>query len=155
MMKRIILAEPLLIMIVCSLAFTYEIPPPERGFISEYPAKNWEHALISGNGKIGALVMSRPLNEIIIFSHERLFMPIEPSQPVVNIAPHLEKVRRMMGEGRYRQTAEFVFDLARKQGYKGLRWTDPLIPAFDLKIQMDPAGEIKNYARSVDFQTGV
>jgi len=95
-------------MIVCSLAFTYEIPSPERGFISEYPAKNWEHALISGNGQIGALVMSHPLSEIITFSHERLFMPIEPSLPVVNMAPHLEKIRQMMDEGRYRQATEFV-----------------------------------------------
>ncbi|NIM05170.1 MAG: hypothetical protein GTN65_06040, partial [Armatimonadetes bacterium] len=44
---------------------------PVRGFVSSRPAENWEEALISGNGKIGALVMSRPLNETIIFSHER------------------------------------------------------------------------------------
>jgi len=154
-MKKIILFGFFLVTFVSSLTSAHETELLERGFISEHPAKNWEHALISGNGIIGALVMSRPLNETINFSHERLFMPIEPSLPVVNMAPHLEKIRQMMDEGRYRKAAEFVFNLARKQGYKGLRWTDPLVPAFDLKIQMDSAGQIKNYARSVDFQTGV
>ena len=34
--------------------------PPSRGFVSMRPADNWEEALISGNGSIGALVMSQP-----------------------------------------------------------------------------------------------
>jgi alpha-L-fucosidase 2 len=64
-------------------------------------------------------------------------------------------VRGMIDKGRYREAAEFVSSLARKQGYRGMRWTDPLIPAFDLKITMTPAGKTRDYARSVDFQTGV
>ena len=48
---------------------------PDRGFVSTKAAETWEEALISGNGKIGALVMSQPVDETIIFSHERLFMP--------------------------------------------------------------------------------
>jgi len=128
---------------------------PERGFISTRAAGNWEEALISGNGTIGALVMSRPLDETIIFSHERLFMPGDPREPIVNMAPHLDTVRGMIDKGKYREAAEFVMELGRKQGYEGLRWTDPLIPAFDLKIKMNPSGKMRGYARSVDFQTGV
>jgi hypothetical protein len=129
--------------------------PPSRGFVSTRPADNWEKALICGNGTIGALVMSRPLDEIIIFSHERLFMPWEPALPVVDMAPHLDVIRRMIDEGKYSEAAEFVSNLSRKQGYRGLHWTDPLVPAFDLKLTMSPAGKTRDYARSVDFQTGV
>jgi hypothetical protein len=129
--------------------------PPSRGFVSTRPADNWEKALISGNGTIGALVMSQPLEETIIFSHERLFMPWEPDLPVVDMAPHLDTIRQMIDEGQYREAAEFVSDLSRKQGYQGLHWTDPLIPAFNLNITMSPSGEPRDYARSVDFQTGV
>jgi hypothetical protein len=132
-----------------------EVAQPERGFVSTRPARNWEHALISGNGKIGALVMSRPLDETIIFSHERLFMPAYPSQPIVNMAPEVDTVREMIDEEEYGEAARFVWGLARKQGYPELRWTDPLIPAFDLKITMPAAGKTRDYARSVDFQTGV
>ena len=141
--------------IIFSAASGAQFKTPERGFVSTRPAENWQHALISGNGTIGALVMSRPLNETIIFSHERLFMPIEPSQPVVDMAPHLDTVRRMIEQGQYSRAAEFVYELGRKQGYRGLRWTDPLVPAFDLKITMTPAGRIRDYSRSVDFRTGV
>jgi alpha-L-fucosidase 2 len=141
--------------VICSAGCGAEIVGPERGFISTRPARNWEQALISGNGTIGALVMSRPLDETIIFSHERLFMPAYPSQPLVDMAPHLDTVREMIDEGEYKEAARFIFGLGRKQGYRGLRWTDPLIPAFDLKLTMPPAGQTRDYARSVDFQTGV
>jgi hypothetical protein len=48
--------------------------PPSRGFVSTRPADRWEKALISGNGTIGALLMSRPLEETIIFSHEPMVL---------------------------------------------------------------------------------
>jgi len=95
------------------------------------------------------------LDETIIFSHERLFMPAYPSKPLVDMAPHLDTVREMIDEGKYGEAARFVWGLARKQGYPELRWTDPLVPAFDLKITMPPAGKTRDYARSVDFETGV
>ena len=144
-----------IVAVICSAGCGAEIAQPERGFVSTRSARNWEEALISGNGTIGALVMSRPLDETIIFSHERLFMPAYPSQPIVNMAPHVDTVREMIDEEEYREAARFVWNLARKQGYPELRWTDPLIPAFDLKITMPEAGETRDYARSVDFQTGV
>ncbi|MHC4541125.1 MAG: glycoside hydrolase N-terminal domain-containing protein, partial [Planctomycetota bacterium] len=154
-MKKSCLLGFILLSLIYPAVFAAGLRAPERGFVSIRAAENWEEALISGNGKIGALVMSRPLNETTIFSHERLFMPKYPSQPVVNMAPYLDTVRRMIDQGRYGEAAEFVFNLARKQGYRGLRWTDPLIPAFNLKITMSPAGKTRDYARSVDFQTGV
>ncbi|UCC22607.1 MAG: glycoside hydrolase N-terminal domain-containing protein, partial [Planctomycetota bacterium] len=123
-MMRILAFGFVSVAIIFSTASGAQFKMPERGFVSTRPAENWEHALISGNGTIGALVMSRPLNETIIFSHERLFMPIEPSQPVVDMAPHLDTVRRMIDEGQYGRAAEFVYELGRKQGYRGLRWTD-------------------------------
>jgi hypothetical protein len=154
-MKKSCLLGFTLLSLIYPAVFAAGLKTPERGFVSTRPAENWEEALISGNGTIGVLVMSRPLNETIIFSHEHLFMPMDPSQPIVNMAPHLDTVRRMINEGRYSQAAEFVSGLARQQGYRGMWWTDPLIPAFDLKITMSPAGKIRSYARSVDFQTGV
>lgn len=59
-----------------SVAFgeTSPLAAPKRGFLSRKPATIWEESLISGNGRMGALVMSQPLNETIILSHERLFL---------------------------------------------------------------------------------
>jgi len=136
--------------------------PPERGFISTKPADTWEQAIISGNGTIGALVMSHPLDETIIFSHERLFMPWDKITPLVNIKPHLKEIRQLIDEGKYREAAQIPIQLANtKYGYKiistgdGMLWPDPISVAFDLKIKMKSKGKVKRYARSVDWQTGV
>lgn len=128
---------------------------PERGFVSSMPADTWEHALISGNGKYGALVMSKPLDETIILNHARLFLPLNTPLPPVDTASHLKEIRQMMAEGQYQRAADFVVELSKKEGYGGKRWTDPLVPAFDLKIGTQAKGDVKRYARSVDFATGV
>ena len=52
---------------------TSERAVPQRGFVSAVPAKSWEEGLLTGNGTIGANVLSRPYRERVIFSHERLF----------------------------------------------------------------------------------
>jgi hypothetical protein len=76
-MKRIILASLLSLNATYSAA-AESVPVPERGFVSCQPAKTWEEGLICGNGTIGANALSRPLKERIIFTHERLFLPMGP-----------------------------------------------------------------------------
>jgi len=124
---------------------------PERGFISSEPAETWENGLISGNGTLGANVMSRPINETIIFTHERLFLPMgNPVMPPDN-SVRLFEIRRLIDRGLYKQATELAFDLS---GQKGFMYPDNFVPAFDLKITMDSVSGIKDYMRSVDFQTG-
>jgi hypothetical protein len=45
---------------------------PKRGFTSttliDNPAREWQQALISGNGRMGAMVIGHPLDETIILS---------------------------------------------------------------------------------------
>ncbi len=68
---------------VTSLAASEPLPVPERGFVSSQPAKTWEEGFICGNGTIGANALSRPLNERIIFTHERLFLPMGTSNSAI------------------------------------------------------------------------
>ncbi len=128
---------------------------PERGFISRKPADNWEQALVTGNGKLGAMVFGVPLDETIIVNHGRLYLPLHPPLPPPDTAPLLPEMRRLMAGGKYQQAADLVVATADKAGYGGKRWTDPFVPACDLKIRMEPRGEVKDYQRAVDFTTGV
>ena len=128
---------------------------PERGFVSSKAASTWEQALISGNGKYGALVTGQPLEETVVLNHARLFMPLNAPLPPVNTADHRNELRDLMAQGRYQRAADEVVELSRKEGYGAKRWTDPFIPAFDLKVKMTEKGEIRDYRRSVDFRTGV
>ena len=124
---------------------------PDRGFISSTPAETWEQGLISGNGTLGANVMSRPLAETIIFTHERLFLPQGPPHMPPDNASRLFEIRNLIDRGLYKQATNLQFDLSKQEGFM---YPDPFVPAFDLNIRMDTGREITDYVRSVDFQTG-
>ncbi len=134
-----------------STAAIPQIQSPERGFISSEPAETWEQGLLSGNGTIGANVFGRPLDETIIFSHERLFLPMGAPVMPPDSAPRLFEIRRLIERGLYRQATQLAFDLS---GQESFMYPDPFVPAFDLSIRMDAEGEVTDYMRSVDFQTG-
>jgi alpha-L-fucosidase 2 len=127
------------------------LPAPERGFVSSQPATIWEEGLICGNGTIGANAMSRPLNERIIFTHERLFMPMGPPVMPPDQSARLFEIRRLIERGLYRQATELQFNLSGQQSFM---YPDFFVPAFDLTIQSTSRGEVRDYSRAVDFQTG-
>jgi hypothetical protein len=104
-MKKIFLV---FVVIMFSISMEAKEPPitnnlrvPARGFISSQPAETWQQGLIAGNGTIGANVLSRPLDETIIFTHERLFLPKGPPVMPPLIAPRLFEIRRLIDRGLY------------------------------------------------------
>jgi len=127
------------------------LPVPQRGFISSEPAETWEQGLISGNGTIGANVFSRPLNETIVFTHERLFMPTGAPTMPPDASARVFEIRRLIDRGLYRQATELAFEFS---GQEGFMYPDPFVPAFDLSIKMVSQGDVRDYMRSVDFETG-
>jgi len=126
----------------------------KHGFFSTTSADDWEHALTTGNGVMGALVMSDALSDTIILSRHGLWLPLHKPLPPVDTARHLTEIRKMMSEAKYQDAADYVVKLSHDEGWGGKRWTDPLVPAFDLKIDMHPSGETSGYLRGVNFQTG-
>jgi alpha-L-fucosidase 2 len=124
---------------------------PDRGFVSSQPANIWEEGLICGNGVIGANALSRPLNERIIFTHERLFLPMGPPVMPPDQSARLFEIRRLIERGLYRQATELQFNLS---GQSGFMYPDFFVPAFDLVIRSESKGEVRGYGRSVNFQTG-
>ncbi len=127
------------------------LPVPERGFISSQPAETWEQGLISGNGTIGANVFGQPLDETIIFTHERLFMPIGNPMVPPDTGSRLPEIRKLIDQGMYKEATHLAFALSGQQSFM---YGDPFVPAFDLNIKMQSEGKTSDYMRSVDFQTG-
>lgn len=126
------------------------LPVPARGFVSLKPAENWEQGLITANGTLAINALSRPRDERIIFTHERLWMPMGPPHVPPDQSAHLPEIRRLIAEGKYKEAEELQFE---KSGQKGFMYPDFFVPAFDLAIGMPGRGEVRDYARSVDFQT--
>lgn len=126
-----------------------------KGMHSNTPAREWQDALIGGNGEMGVLVYGNPSQEKIIFNHEFCyeFVGTEDIAPP-NIAKYLPETRQLMLEGKYDEATKFSYEMAKKEGYEGLKWTDPYHPALLMDITQKNEGEISNYKRSVDFETG-
>jgi hypothetical protein len=139
------------ILIADSSGVSSRLQVPERGFVSSQPAETWEEGLISGNGTIGANVLSRPLDETIIFTHERLFLPKGPPTMPPEQASRLFEIRNLIARGLYRQATELAFEFS---GQESFMYPDPFVPAFDLGIKMESEGDVSDYMRSMDFQTG-
>jgi hypothetical protein len=150
-MKMLLRLVTILFFISMTLAGGFDLQVPERGFISSRPGETWEQGLISGNGTIGASVLSHPLDETIVFSHERLFLPERDPLMPPHTAPRLFEIRQLIQRGLYRQASQLCFDISEQDGF---RYPDPFVPAFDLKISMDAEMQIKDYMRSLNFQTG-
>ncbi len=110
--------------------------------------------MLTGNGTQGALVIGHPVNERIILSHEKLFMPEYPPTDAPDLASNLETIRQMVLEGKGEEASELAVKLGEEAGIEGMIWTNPLIPACQIEIEMMGNGEIVNYARSVDYETG-
>ena len=127
---------------------------PGRGFFSDKPATDWQQALVSGNGVIGAMIYGQPLDETIILNHAELYMPLHEPLPPLDTASHLKQIRQMLADGGYQRAADYVVELSRNEKYGAKRWTDPFVPACDLKVITTGKGEVKNYRRMVNFQTG-
>ncbi len=126
---------------------------PDRGFTSWLPARSWEEALLSGNGTIGAMVIARPHDETIILNHALLYLPASYPVKPINQASRLDEIRKLLLAGKYTDATKIPVEQSEKEGYGGLRWTDPYMPAFDIRLNMAPSN-IKHYARSVNFETG-
>jgi hypothetical protein len=88
------------------------ISPPEHGFVSRLPASKWEESMITGNGTIGALVFGDPLNERIILSHEKLFLPEYPPTAPPPLHKYLERIWELTSNGRGEEAAELVGPVA-------------------------------------------
>jgi hypothetical protein len=130
------------------------LPFPEHGFVSKQAASKWEESMITGNGTLGALVIGNPLKERIILSHEKLFMPEYAPEKAPNLGKHLDEIRELTLNGEGEKAALLAVKLGKEAGIEDEVWTDPLIPACQLEIELLSKDSIKNYSRSVNYETG-
>ncbi|MFC4057929.1 glycoside hydrolase N-terminal domain-containing protein [Planomonospora corallina] len=126
----------------------------DHGVVSTGATEDWERALITGNGRQGALVYGGPGELRVTLSHERLFLPVTEPLPPPHTAPVLPELRELLLAGRGREAAARVVGLAAAEhpGYAGTRWIDPLVPAADLVLSTRVPGETRGRC---DFATGL
>ena len=130
---------------------TVTMGTPDRGFVSSAPAETWEQGLLSGNGTIGANAFGRPLDQVVIFTHSRMFLPTGAPFAPADSSSRLFEVRRLIDQGLYKQATQLAFDLS---GQADFMHPDPFVPAFEMRITMPARGDVRDYARRGDFYAG-
>ncbi|MEU7908792.1 glycosyl hydrolase family 95 catalytic domain-containing protein [Actinoplanes sp. NPDC049118] len=117
-------------------------------------AVNWEHALVTGNGRQGALCWGGPDAVRLTVSHERLFLPAGPRLDAPDTAAILPRLRDLLDRGRYAEAAEAVCEQATAgdPAYAETVWIDPLVGAATLTVRPRRPGD---GSWSVDLATGV
>ncbi|WP_436523051.1 glycosyl hydrolase family 95 catalytic domain-containing protein [Actinoplanes sp. HUAS TT8] len=126
--------------------------------LSALPAdatEDWEHALITGNGRQGALCYGSPAALRFTLAHEDVFQPVTEPLPAPATAAALPRLRTMLADGRFAEAAAEVCEVATAEhpGYAGTRWIDPLIGTATLTFTPDRPGD--GWSRDTDFRTGV
>ena len=115
------------------------------------PAQKWTEALPVGNGRLGAMVFGRVDSERIQLNEESLWA----GQPIDNNNPgsrkHLQQIQQLLLRGEISRAVAL--------GQKYLLGTPPRIRSYqtlgDLFLDFDLEGEIKNYRRELDLNTGI
>jgi alpha-L-fucosidase 2 len=125
---------------------------PEKGFVSWLPAAQWEDALLTGNGTLGAMVMGNIFDETIILNHALLFLPNEAPVVPPDMAAHKEEIKQLSFDGKYQAVAELGVKIWKDAGYGAKKWTDPYVPAANINITM-PASNVLDYCRMVNYET--
>lgn len=123
------------------------------GFYSNRPAASWEEYLVSGNGIMGLMLAGNPYNEVQVYNHTELFLPIHEPLTPPSQGNHLSHIRRLMFEGKYAEASEFLVTLSHADGFGRKRQSDLFVPAFQLNLRSDSM-RTSHYRRSVDFRSG-
>lgn len=128
--------------------------PTPRHVRTRHPVRNWEDALITGSGTLGALVHSTSDRIRLTLGHERLFLPVTAPLPAPETARILPELRALLLQGRSREAAARIVEVAAQEGYTDTRWIDPLVGAAVLSFAPLTPGEGVP-TRTCDLDTGL
>jgi alpha-L-fucosidase 2 len=115
------------------------------------PAANWDEALPVGNGRLGAMVFGNPVNECIQINEESIWAGSKINNNNPEAFNNLKALQKAIFEGNIIKAEKLASDF-----FVG---TPPRIrsyqPLGDLLIKYNWQGDISNYRRSLDIQSGI
>jgi alpha-L-fucosidase 2 len=126
---------------------------PQKGFCSLEPGEVIGDGVTSGNGHMNIELICDPYAEQVQFRHESLLMPWKRPLEAPNVAEILPEVRQMILEGQYRAAAEFAFKHMNESPIKMNTFGHQTVPAFLMHLDSPAAGRVRNYLRTVDFES--
>jgi alpha-L-fucosidase 2 len=127
---------------------------PTRGLVSTAPGVGQNDSLITGDGKIKVGISGNPTADQISFRHERAQEPWPIGFEAPKIASALPEVKRLILAGKYKEALAFSMAAAAKDGFPGGMMNHDPSNAIVMGIGIPADGAIRNYLRTVDFESG-
>lgn len=111
----------------------------------------WQEALLAGNGKMGIMVFGNPLHETVVFTDRFFNFPGVKSRTFAEVPRDtLDLIKKYCAIGKFKEANDLAVRTSHwHDGGEGGRH-----PGFVLKIDMDADGEIKDYRRICNYETG-
>lgn len=120
---------------------------------NRFPAtySKWQEALLAGNGKMGIMVFGNPLHETVVFTDRFFNFPGAKSRTFAEVPRDtLDLIKKYCAIGKFKEANDLAVRTSHwHDGGEGGRH-----PGFVLKIDMDADGEIKDYRRICNYETG-
>jgi alpha-L-fucosidase 2 len=134
---------------------TTSMPGPERGAVSDQWTEDWESAMVTGNGRMGALVYGKPETPIIVVCQDRLYTALHDPAGIgpANTARLVPEIRQLIRTQGYAAALDFAYQKAQENGLAPGESND-FHPGFFLNGTLDGAEQATNYRRSENFETG-
>ena len=125
---------------------------PRRGFCSIAPGTLASESLTSGTGAMNIELMGDPYSEQILFHHESLLMPWKKPLEAPKVAAIFPRVRQLALEGKSGEAIALALQHMSAGPIK--QDTEPhlTVPAFLMQLGVPPAGPVKNYLRTLNFE---
>lgn len=128
-------------------------PTVRQGYSTRYPQTytQWQEALLGGNGKMGIMIFGNPLHETAVFN-DRAFNFPRPNPRTFAEVPRdtLDLIKKYCAEGRFKEANDLAVRTSHWQdGGEGGRH-----PGFALKIDLDTCGNVTDYRRTCNYETG-
>ena len=125
----------------------------ERGFCSIAPGDLVSDTLTTGNGKMNLELMGDPYSEQILFHHENLLMPWKKPAEAPKLADIFPQLRQLILDGKHSEAASLALQRMNEGAFKQNTEPHRTIPAFLMQLDIPKTASVKNYLRTVNFET--
>ncbi|MGR6742363.1 glycosyl hydrolase family 95 catalytic domain-containing protein [Microbacterium sp. F1-18] len=126
---------------------------PRLVFRSTESADSWEHGLIVGSGRVGAVMHGTGDDLRISMAHERFFLPANPRPPAPLLREAVPRLRAALARGDSRLAGDIFDSALAEAGFADLVWTDPLALCGSLTVTTP--GGCASTTREIDLARGM
>lgn len=113
------------------------------------PADSWVEALPIGNGRLGAMIFGKTLEEVISLNEDTLWSGYPKDMNNYRKAEYFQKAVTLIKQKKYHEAQTLI----EEQLTSG--WGQSYLPLGDIKLSFSHRGNVESYIRELDIASGI